>query len=418
MASVSTNKRSYWTLGYLLPRLMLLCMVLDLVFPFVPLDTLTFRAWEAALRRYPNAPGPFKPDMHFHRDDSYGGAASIGNLPALRQYHPADFTTDAYGFHNPPALSQPNPVGILIGDSFAVGSELPEDQTLTAQLTRLSGSYFYNAGGPQPLRLRSLQSVAQRIGLHRGLVIYEFLESHALDRPPSATPDGGHGWGQTTFLRLLGTNWGDRLRTPINEFHGSPLQGLSVKIEKNLQNGVFLPNSFSAFVVQAKLRNGVSMVFLPNEFKLPPSPKEPAAQWAAYFAWYAAELRKDALDFMVVLVPGRPAIYGPFFDPPQETAAFRAVHDAFTEALQSKGVSVVPLLPRYEQEAPLLFRKNVYLYNPDDAHWNSCGTGVAASEILLHLPSEVWSRYGRPAPSNVPASADAPSLSSCQSAAN
>ncbi len=418
MASVSTNKRSHWTLGYLLPRLMLLCLVLDLVFRFVPLDTLTFRAWEAALRRYPNAPGPFAPNKHYHWDNSYGGAASIGNLPALRHYHPADFTTDAYGFHNPPALSQPNPVGILIGDSFAVGSELPEDQTLTAQLTRLSGFYFYNAGGPQPLRLRSLQSVAQRIGLHHGFVIYEFLESHALDRPPSATPDGGHGWGQTTFLRLLGTNWGDRLRTPSNEFHASPLQGLSVKIEKNLQNGVFLPNSFSAFVVQAKLSNGLPMVFLPYEFKSPADPGKAASEWASYFAWYSAELQKDGLDFLVLLVPNRPAIYAPFFVPAQNASPSRAVHDAFTEALQSKGVSVVPLLPRYEQEAPLLFRKNVYLYYPDDGHWNSCGAAVAASEILLHLSSEVWSRYGRPAPSNVPASGDAPGLSPCVNPAN
>src|SRR5208282_1350395 len=237
MTGYTANKQGFWTLGHLLPRLMLLCLLLDLAFRFAPLDALTFRAWEAALRRYPNAAGPFKPGMHYHRDNSYGGAASIGNIPALRHYHAADFTTDSFGFHNLPALSQPDPAGILIGDSFAVGSELPEDQTLTAQLTRLSGSYFYNAGGPQPLRLRSLESVAQRLGLHHGVIIYEFLETHALDHPPAATPDGGRDWGQSAFLRLLGTNWADRLRTPLIELHESPLQGFSVKIEKAVQNG-------------------------------------------------------------------------------------------------------------------------------------------------------------------------------------
>lgn len=418
MASHRANEQSFWTLGHLLPRLMLLCLLLDIVFRFVPLDALTFRAWEAALRHFPNAPGPFKPNMHYHRDNSYGGAASIGNLAALRRYHPADFTTDSFGFHNPPALSQPHPAGILIGDSFAVGSELPEDHTLTAQLTHLSGSYFYNAGGPQPLRLRSLESVAQRLGLHRGLVIYEFLETHALDHPPAATPDGGHGWGQTTFLRLLGTDWADRLRTPLNELHESPLQGLSVRIEKVLQNGVFLPNSFSSFVIQTKLRNGLPMVFLPYEFKSPAAPADSLAEWASYFAWYSSELQRDGLDFLVVLVPNRPAIYAPFFDPPQSVSPSRAVHEAFANALQARGVLAVSLLPRYEQEAAKLFPKDAYLYYPDDAHWNSCGVAIAASEILLHIPAASWVRYGRNEPAIVLPDSNAPASPACGSPLN
>jgi len=381
---------------------------------FIPLDALTFRAWEAVLRHYPNVQGPFIPNKHYHRDDSYGSAASIGNLPALRRYRTADFTTDAYGFHDPPALAQPNPLGILIGDSFAVGSELPEDRTLTAQLTRFSGSYFYNAGGPQPLRLRSVQSVARRIGLQRGLVIYEFLETHSLDKPPSSTPDGGHGWGQTTFLRLLGTKWSDRLRTPLNELHESPLQALSVKIEKKLQNNILLPNSFAAFAVQKNLRNGVPMVFLPHEFTFPADPAQTAARWGSYFAWYSAELRKDGLDFVVVIIPSRFSIYGPFLNPPQETPASPAVHAALVADLQLAGVPVISLLPRYTRDAALLFPKPAYLYYTDDTHWNACGTAVAASEILLHISPDAWSSFGRTPPSHVPEGAEVLNENSCK----
>src|SRR5271156_1131144 len=121
MNGTEANQASIWSIGRLLPRLMLLFFLLDLVLRFVPLDLLTFRAWEAMLRHYPNAVGPFIPHKHYHRDNSYGGVASIGNLLALRHYRSVDFATDAYGFHNPPALAQGNSIGIVIGDSFSVG---------------------------------------------------------------------------------------------------------------------------------------------------------------------------------------------------------------------------------------------------------------------------------------------------------
>ncbi|HEV1996246.1 MAG TPA: hypothetical protein VGR03_18070, partial [Candidatus Acidoferrum sp.] len=300
---------------------MVCIFLLDLVMRFVPLDSFTFRATEAVLRRYPNAEGPFPPNKHYHRDNSYGVVAAVGNLPALRHYHPADFTSDAYGYRNPPALAHSNPIGIVIGDSFVIGSELPEDQTLSAQLTRLSGGYFYNAGALQPLRLGSLQSIAQRLGLHRGIVVCEFLESHATQKPPATTPYGGRGWAQSLILRAGGPSWVDRLGLPLNQLHDSPLQGLSIKLEKYLQNGDLLPNSFAGSVILGKLRNGDSIAFLPGEFRTPADAKEAAGQWAAYFSWYSAELHKDGLDLIVLLVPNRSTIYAPLLAQPIAVSA-------------------------------------------------------------------------------------------------
>jgi hypothetical protein len=361
---------------------MLFFFLLDLVLRFVPLDPLTFRAWEAMLRHYPNAVGPFIPAKHYHRDNSYGGVAGIGNLPALRRYHSVDFTTDAYGFHNPPALAQGNSIGIVIGDSFAVGSELPEDQSLSAQLAQRFGGYFYNAGSPQPLHLRSLEAVAQRLGLHRGVVVFEFLESRALQDPPSATPDGARGAVQTFFFRALGQEWTDRLGTPLIELHSSPLQAISAKLEKKIQDDTLLPNSFSAFVMQEKLRNGEPIVFLPAEFKSPVDPRKAADRWAAYFAWYSAQLRTDGLDLIVLLVPNRATVYAPLLAPPRDVSASRATLEDLAKALQSAGVRTVPLEPRFAHDAARLLDQNKFLYFLDDTHWNGNGTAVAADEIF------------------------------------
>ena len=382
MNDVTANSARTWSIGRVLPRLMFLSLLLDLVLRFVPLDPLTFRAWEAMLRRYPNAVGPFIPNKHYHRDNSYGGVAGIGNLPALRHYHSVDFTTDADGFHNPPALAQGEPIGMVIGDSFAVGSELPEEQSLSAELTHRFGAYFYNAGGPQPLPLRSLRTVAQRLHLHRGMVIFEFLESRALQDPPAATPEGGRGAAQAFFFRAMGPQWTDRLGTPLNELHASPLRALSAKLQKKIQDDTVLPNSFAAFVIQERLRNGEPIVFLPAEFKSPNHPRKAAERWAAYFAWYSSELRKDGLELVVLLVPNRTTIYAPLLAQPRDVSASRAALQDLADALQNAGVFTVPLERRYAHDATVLLNQEKYLYFLDDTHWSGDGTAVAADEIF------------------------------------
>ncbi len=380
----AANPAKTWSIGRVLPRLMFLYFLLDLLLRFVPLDPLTFRAWEAMLRHYPNAVGPFIPDKHYHRDNSYGGVAGIGNLPAFRRYHTVEFTTDAYGFHNPPALARGNPLGIVVGDSFAVGSELPEGQSLSAQLTQRFGGYFYNAGAPQPLHLRSLEAVAQRLDLHHGLVVFEFLESRALQDPPAATPDGGRGAAQGFVFRTLGPDWTDRLGTPLNQLHASPLRALSAKLEKKIQDDTILPNSFAAFVIQERLRNGEPIVFLPAEFKSPSNPQKAADRWAAYFAWYSAQLRKDGLDLVVLLVPNRSTIYAPLLAERRDVSGSRATLQDFAAALQNAEVSAVALERRYAQDATALLDQKKYLYFLDDTHWNGNGTAAAADEIFHH----------------------------------
>lgn len=391
MKEQATNSNG-WTIGRLLPRLMFVYFVLDLGLRLIPLGPLTFRAWEAMLRHAPNATGPFIPNKHYHRDRSYGGVAAIGNLPALREYHAVDFTTDDYGFHNPPALAQPDSAGIVIGDSFAVGSELPEDETLSAQLTQRCGRYFYNAGAPQALRLASLEAVAQRLHLKNGVVILEFLEARALQSPPSLTPDGARGKVQGMFLRTLGTDWTDRWATPVNELHASPLEAISAKVEKQIQNGWFLPNSFTRFVIRDQLVNGQSIAFLPAEFLSPADRRKGAAAWAAYLSWYATELRNRGLRLLVVLVPNRTTIYAPLLEQRRDVSESVETLSDFAGALQSAAVSAVSLEQRYAHDAPALLGQQRYLYFLDDIHWNGIGTAIAAEEVLGHYPEELACR--------------------------
>src|SRR5713226_1820063 len=136
-------------MGYLIPRLLLVVCLVDASLRFMSIDPLTFRAWEA-MTRYRPLGAAFEPDRHYSNERAYGDSAAMGNLPALRQYRRETFTTDALGFRNV-AVRRSEPVAaILIGDSFAVGSGVSDEETLSSRLTRLAGCTVYNAGSEHP----------------------------------------------------------------------------------------------------------------------------------------------------------------------------------------------------------------------------------------------------------------------------
>jgi hypothetical protein len=170
-------------IGVVVPRLLALVVVADVALRFVSVDPLTFRAWEALSRFRP--PGaPFEPNRQYYRQQSYGDAASMGNLPEAREYHAERFTTDARGFRNVSTFSSAAPAVIVTGDSFAVGSGVSDDETLSSTLGRILGCDVYNAGGVdvEPERLLPL---VNQLGMHRGLVLYVYSEDRELPVVPA-----------------------------------------------------------------------------------------------------------------------------------------------------------------------------------------------------------------------------------------
>jgi len=87
---------------------------------FLPIDALCFQAWEC-MTRY-QAPGSiFEANRQFTSTRTHGNLSNMGNLPALRQYRPQVFTTDANGFRNPRGSERRPQDGIVVGDSFVAG---------------------------------------------------------------------------------------------------------------------------------------------------------------------------------------------------------------------------------------------------------------------------------------------------------
>lgn len=363
------------TVGRAIPALLAMVFLADIGARFLPVDPLTFRAWEAVSRYRP--PGAaFEPNRRYVREGSYGDAAAMGNLPDLRQYRPEAFTTDARGFRNVTGNGHAAVGAILAGDSFAVGSGVADNLTLSTLLSRRLGCGVYNAGGmvPDPDRLRAL---AQGLGLRQGPVLHAYAE----DVEPPSVP--------TSAKRALNRRIAEA-SSVAGRFAGlvrgfvlvSPLRILSERAFKAISDDRILPNGYASNVIRGTLANGDSMLFVASKVDHVRSRRTASA---AYWAWLQAELQDARLDLLVVLVPSKYTVYRKFLvDHPLPERREAGFLDRLERELDASGVPVVNLTEPLSAEAARRVAHHEYLYWRDDIHWNGEGIQLAASTILRH----------------------------------
>src|SRR5258708_30387852 len=151
-----------WRVGWILPCRMVATLATDSALRVVPLEKFAFRPNEALQRLHSMPEGPFEPNREYHNARSYGDLAALGNLPRRRVYRRVDFSTDAFGFHNPEPTAGLVPAGILLRHSFALRPEVPAHETLSAQLAGLFSGTIYNVGGYVPFYLWRTRKLARR----------------------------------------------------------------------------------------------------------------------------------------------------------------------------------------------------------------------------------------------------------------
>lgn len=365
-------------LGWILPRVIVALLLLDLGLRFFPLDPLCIRGWECMIR-YQEPGAIFEANKKFVSPRTYGNLANMGNLPQWRQYRSQTFTTDQNGFRNSGSQgSAPSPI-LMIGDSFVAGDGVSDEETLPVQLAEVTGLDFYNAGGPYAY-LKTVKLLREKLGLSGGRVLVVHTENLPVEFLIAArerSPD----WKSVILGWFIGQN-AEYFREWLRGWwYFSPLKIAAEKAYVRLRNGLFLPNIFADNVVRARLKNGTGMLFTPDEVKAFHRHRE-INDVAVYYQWLAEELRKDGFDLMVVLVPSKYSVYFSLLE------GFRAVPgDAvhplarLETTLRAKGVPVLDLTSSYRVHAVHAFASGEYLYWLDDTHWNRLGIRLAAETI-------------------------------------
>ena len=357
----------------------MVAFVLDGAARFFPLDRLSFRAWEA-LVRYHAPCGPFRANASYENALSYGGLASMGNMPQYRQYRQEIFSTDGFGFRrNSNLMALPSKYeAVLVGDSFAVGSGVNDHETLAAKLEQRLGAGVYNGGDtdPTPPKLDHILSLARRLNITEGTVLYEYLERGNLPRPEDL-------FGDTRLKKTHSScqNWMTRFSIWYDGFiEISPLRIIAQQSFKTLHNDFILPNIFKSNVVRKTLKNGEPILFYPPDVT---TSRVERPVDVSGFKDLAAELGKHNLRLVLVLVPTHYTVYRPLLkEDDMEKGDQRLYLDAVEKSLKAAHIPVINLVNLFRQKAQEYYRKNLYIYWRDDPHWNARGVELAAEEIL------------------------------------
>src|SRR3989475_11076164 len=215
------------------------------------------------------------------------------------------FTTDGLGFRNAAHVLDTQIGAILIGDSFAVGSGVSDDETVSSRLGQFWGCVVYNAGSEAwAVVPDQILPILQRLDLRGRPVIRLYSEDSEVPYVPTT---------RGRILRQLVAGVPAEIRGMAGRVEGvltvSPLRSLSGGGLKTLENDRVLANSYAGNVVKASRRNGDAMLFRTSHVRNFYRSREVAAD---YWMWLRDALWEAGHDLVVVLVPGKYTVYRPF----------------------------------------------------------------------------------------------------------
>jgi hypothetical protein len=364
--------------GRVMTALVALVGAADVITRGLPIDALSFRAWEAMIY-YRLVDTAFEPSHRYDRR-SWGDLSNMGNLREHRTYRRELFTTDKLGFRNPEGFADSGRAkAILIGDSFGAGSGVSDHETLPAQLGK-RGIPTYNVA-PMRLDAKGMQLMAARLRMQEGWILYQQVSGlrYVYQAAAGVTSAAPADHPPVSFYDRFERN----LHTPT-----FPLRIAADRWLKSWQDDRWFTNPYKHLVEVRTLTNGDTMLFFPGEVidpTLPPHVLESIETTVTLYRGLLAEMKDTRLKLAVILVPDRFSAYAHLVAQGAWTGGMPPYQRELDRRLREAGVPVINLYDAMAQAATDAASRWEYLYWRDDTHWNGRGIRVAASEVAAWI---------------------------------
>jgi hypothetical protein len=375
-----------FSVGRLLPLVLLCWAALDIGLRFLPLDWMDLNPVNIATR-YPGRYHPFTPNLTL-RWDYVGELALLGNRPPKETREPIVFSTDSLGFRANPAaegLGEPQIV-VMEGDSYTYGAALSDEDTFPVVLSQELKVAVHNGGRftTDPERLHEMDWLFSRLGQSVNTVIYVLLEpfdmslSKGYDQKPL----------DSVGRALLGTDIYTPLKDTLRYWNRryqlwwpiSPMTISSTRLCKLLSDDRILPNEYKPVIKVLRLPDGTDYLVerrLLERYLHPPDDKT-ATDTADYMEWMAEEMSQRGLDFWVLLIPEGVSVYGPWINDQLEEPAPDGPHyfDRLERLLRDREVRTVNGLAVLRKTAAEDISSGRLAYYREDHHWNPKGVRI------------------------------------------
>jgi hypothetical protein len=338
-----------------------------------------YRAWEcASVRKRTN---PFRP--HFRRDAlASGDLGHMSGVGALQQHRREVFSVDEYGFRNPPGTLSKGCDVVVVGDSFAAGSYLSDDELLSGLLRDEGELRVYNyAPAPFSDYLRDTRFHAQPprwvvlLQLERNLRAARYPLPSPKLISPKAQPASVAAVERPATLPRLRDLRAQLERSTYFENKLEPYyKGLLFAFGLyRFPDTISHHDESSGFLFHA---SGVTP-------KLRPRREQKLVRAAVQgLARYAALLEKRGSKLLVLTAPDKSTLYRDRIPFLRERGREGALPFA-QRALRKAGVDSIDLLQLFSNERKA--HPERALYFADDTHMNAYAHRLTYDAVLSHL---------------------------------
>ncbi len=304
----------------------------------LPINTFTFRPWEALLfANKEGFPFPFYPNQHIFMI-SEGDLTYHTKNAKLKQ---ENWITDELGYRNNTYIKKPQV--LLIGDSFIAGSSIPQDSTLTNLLANKLNTSVYNMA---PASFNEFIILLKNNVIEKPkLIVFSIVERNA---PPSININSNEIFSKQkiSFIKIFKDKimrhyFFNYIKARILNEHGNGIPGKA--------------DSTMFFLKEGKVNHDIDNI-------------------SKTIISYKKYCDSMSIDFIFLPLPNKETVYFekvPLKNQPEYLIKLNSI-------LEANGVLTINTLSLFNNAKRS--SKSIF-YHVDDTHWNSKGVNLVADEL-------------------------------------